>query len=116
MGLIVAAVILYVGLTGKELLFIHTARGAAISLGVVGMILCGSGTALERCFRKAPAHPLSILGYLVGATGLFTFLVQVFKWQVPVISDPRTALIVLGAVIGIKFVIGRLTVLVPKMK
>jgi len=113
---IAAGVILYAGLSGTRIWFIRTPRAAAISLGVVGMILCGSGSGLERMVTKAPGHPMAILGYLVGATGLFAFLTQVFAWQVPFVGEPRNALIVLALVIAVKFMIARFSVLIPGLR
>jgi len=105
-------IILYAGFTEKELFFIKDSRTAAISLGVLGMMLCI--ISVGKFLNAAPANPLSIAGYIFGTLAMVTFLVQVFKWRVPVLSDSKYALIIFSAVIIIKFVIARLSFLLPK--
>ena len=110
----VAAVLaLVAGFTGKRILFIGDIRMAVIVLFAAGFLLCSTG-AITSFVGKAPGHPLTIAGYIIGAVALFTGLVQIFGWQVPVLVEPRTALIIITVAILLKVAIARFAYLLPK--
>ena len=104
--LAVTGLIVYAGLSGKKVWFIEGPRSAVITLGAIGMVFCTFS--VGKFITTAPAHPLSILGYLIGTVALITFLTQIFQWKLPVVHDPKAALWVLTACIALKTVIGRL--------
>jgi hypothetical protein len=106
----VAGLILWAGISGKQIWFINGPRTAVITLGAVGMALCT--ISVGKFVTGGPAHPLSILGYLLGALALLIFLTQIFQWKLPVIQDARTALFILAGVMVLKSVIGRLAPLI----
>lgn len=103
--LAVAGLIVYAGLSGKQIWFINGPRSAAITLGAVGMAFCT--ISVGRFITAAPAHPFSILGYLIGTVALLAFLAQVFQWKLPVVADPTKALWVIAVCIAAKTIIGR---------
>lgn len=103
---LVALVAVYSGLTGNAVWFIKDTRMAVIVLAGAGFMMCSTGV-ITTFVTKAPAHPLTILTYLLGALALFAGLVQLCGWSVPMLSDSRTALIVITIVIVMKAVIGR---------
>jgi EamA domain-containing membrane protein RarD len=103
--LAVTSLIVYAGLCGKQVWFVNGPRSAAITLGAVGMAFCT--ISVGRFITAAPAHPLSILGYLIGAAALLTFLGQVFQWKLPIVTDPAKALWVIAVCIAAKTIIGR---------
>lgn len=104
--LTVTGLIVYAGLSGKKVWFIEGPRSAVITLRAIGMAFCTFS--VGKFITTAPAHPLSILGYLIGAVALITFLTQIFQWKLPVVYDPTAALWVLTVCIVAKTVIGRL--------
>ncbi len=104
--LIVTGFIVYTGLSGKKIWFIEGPRSAAITLGAIGMAFCT--ISVGRFITAAPAHPLTILGYLIGAVALLVFLAQIFQWKLPVVTDPTAALWVITICIAAKTIIGRL--------
>ena len=108
--LAVTGLIVYAGLCGKRLWFVEGPRSAAITLAAVGMAFCT--ISVGRFISAAPAHPLTILGYLIGTVALLAFLTQVFQWKMPVVSDPVSALWVIAVCVALKTVIGRLYFLV----
>ncbi len=103
--IVIAGALVALGLSGKKFLFIEGARTATIVLGVVGMALCTIG--VGKFISLAPAHPLSILGYLLGTVALLALLTQIFKWDIIFIGNANTALIVLASAMVLKSVIGR---------
>ena len=104
---IIACIAAYAGLTGNGVWFIRDTRMAVIVLAAAGFVMCSTG-AIFTYVSKAPAHPLTIAGYALGAVALLAGLTQLFRWQVPVLADARLALYVMLAAILIKVIIGRL--------
>jgi hypothetical protein len=104
--LAVTGLIVYAGLSGKQIWFVNGPRSAAITLGAVGMAFCT--ISVGRFITAAPVHPLTVLGYLIGAVALISFLAQVFQWKLPVVADPTAALWVIAVCIAAKTIIGRL--------
>jgi hypothetical protein len=104
--LAVTGLIVYAGLSGKQIWFVNGPRSAAITLGAIGMAFCT--ISVGRFITAAPAHPLTILGYLIGAVALLAFLAQIFHWELPVVTDPAKALWVIAICIAAKTFIGRL--------
>lgn len=102
---IVAAVITAAGLSKNGFLFIKSPRAAVITLGIVGMLLCT--ISVGKFISAAPAHPLTVCGYILGGVSMIIFLTQLFKWQVPFIGDGKTALILLAVAIILLGIIGR---------
>ncbi len=104
--LAVTGLIVYAGLSGKKILFIEGPRSAVITLGIIGMAFCTFS--VGKFITAAPAHPLTILGYVIGTVALLSFLTQIFRWKLPVLADPTAALWVLAACIAAKTLIARL--------
>lgn len=108
----VAGLMVAFGLSEKKILFLQGPRAATIALGVIGMLLCT--ISVGRFISAAPVHPLSILGYVIGTVALLAFLTQIFAWKLPVIGDPKAALIVLASAMVVKSVIARFAHLIAK--
>lgn len=106
----VTALIVYAGLSGNKFYFIDGPRSAAITLGAIGMVFCT--ISVGRFITGAPAHPLSIIGYLFGTIALVAFLTQVFQWKISVLQDPVRVLWVIAVCIAVKTLVGRLYFLV----
>lgn len=87
-------------------------RWVVVLLTAAGFLMCTFG-AIGLFVTKAPAHPLTIAGYILGAAALFTGIVQAFRLQFPYLSNPRTALVLVALVIIIKYIIARLSFLLP---
>jgi hypothetical protein len=103
---VVTGLVVWAGLCKKRILFIDGPRSAAITLGIVGLLLCV--ISVGKFVSAAPAHPLTIVGYVLGVVALLAFLTQIFSWGIPFLSDPRVALFVLAGCIVVKGVIARI--------
>lgn len=110
--IVITGLITVFGLSQHKFLGIQGPRSAVIILGVAGMLMCA--ISVGKFISAAPASPLSILGYILGTIAMLTFLTQVFKWKLPVIGEPRTALIILAAAITIKSIVARFEFLLTK--
>ena len=110
----ITGLIVYAGLSSKQILFINGPRTAVITLGIIGFAMCMIMPAIGKFISNAPAHPLTITGYISGAIALLTTVAQIFKWNIPIIYDPKIALFVVAGCIVIKSIIGRFAPLIVK--
>lgn len=104
----ITGLIVYAGLSGKPILFINGPRSAVIVLGVIGFAICMLMPTIGRFIANAPAHPLTITGYVLGSVALLATVTQIFNWRIPILHDPQTALFVVAGCIVVKSIIGRL--------
>jgi hypothetical protein len=111
---LITGLIVYAGLSGKQILFINGPRTAVITLGIIGFAMCMIMPTIGKFISNAPAHPLTIMGYIFGTVALLTTVAQIFKWNAPIIYDPKIALFVVAGCIVIKSIIGRFAPLVVK--
>lgn len=93
------------GLTGRKFLLVKDTRSSILVFGIILMLFCT--ISVGKFISAAPAHPLTILGYLFGTVAMITFLAQAFQWKLPVISNPKTAVIIFGAAILAKSILAR---------
>lgn len=110
----ITSLIVYAGLSGKQILFINGPRTAVITLGTIGFTMCMIMPTIGKFISNAPAHPLTIMGYIFGTIALLTTATQIFKWKIPILYDPKIALFVVAGCIVIKSIIGRFTPLIVK--
>ena len=110
--ILLVAFITIIGLSGRKILFIEGERGAIITLGIIGMLLCT--LSVGKFISAAPAHPLAFLGYLFGSVALLAFLTQLFRWNIPILASSRTALLVLAGAVTVKSVVARFGHLLAK--
>jgi hypothetical protein len=106
---VVTGLIVWAGVSGKQIWFINGPRTAVITLGAIGMAFCA--LSVGKFITAGPVHPLAILGYLLGAIALLIFFTQIFHWKLPVIQDAKPALFILAGIVVLKSVIGRLAFL-----
>ncbi|NLZ70630.1 MAG: hypothetical protein GX907_04780 [Clostridiaceae bacterium] len=104
-GIILSAVIVILGLINTKVLFLQGPRDMTIVLGIMGMLLCTFS--IGKFISAAPAHPLTILGYILGIVALLALITQIFKLAIPVLEDPKNALIILAVALVLKGLIGR---------
>lgn len=102
LALLIVAVV-FITVTGKKVPVLSNPRAAMVAVLVLGMAMCTNGIGRVAAFQQW-AHPLAILGYLLGAMILVISLGTIFNWKLPLIqSDARTMLIV-AVLIGVKVV------------
>lgn len=103
-SLILIAFVVFLALTDRKFLWVTSIRSAVITVGVIGMALCSRGIGRVAA-ASAWTHPLSIMSYLVGAAILVITVLAGLNISIPIISSARNALLVIIALIGIKYVI-----------
>lgn len=107
-GICVLAFIL--GFTDKKFLFLRSQKACVMAVAVCGFVMCTTGL-IGVFITKAPAHPLSIAGYVLGAFALIAALSQILNWKLPLIKTPKRALVLIAACIAAKVLIARLYIL-----
>ncbi len=88
-------------------------RSAIIVLLIVGMTMCALGGIGRVAAVNAWAHPVSILGYIVGVLILVIAGAALLSKPLPFIANERIAFITMAALIGSKWV---LTLIHPLIK
>lgn len=103
--MILSGVFVALGLKDVKILFLQGPRHMTIVLGIMGMLLCTNS--IGKFISAAPVHALSISGYIIGGFALITFSAQLFKLKIPVVENPKTALVLLAAALILKGFIAR---------
>ena len=101
--LLVAAV-----LAGLKLPLISSYRTALVALLVIGMATCMAGGIGRVAAVNAWAHPLSILGYIVGGLILVIAAAALMGKPLPLISGDRAAFIAIAVLIASKWVLSQI--------
>ncbi len=90
-----------------KLPFLTSYRAGMIFLLVAGMAACTTGIGRVAAVNGW-AHPISILGYLIGALILVIGLASLFGKPLPIISGERSALIAVLALMAGKWLLTQL--------
>lgn len=86
-----AALLVLAVLTNRKLPLIGSDRAALAVLVVLGMVMCMNGIGRVAA-AGAWAHPLAILGSLIGALILVIGVAGFFGWQLPLVASARQAI------------------------
>lgn len=102
---ILAVLLIVAVLSGKQIPLISNDRLAIVALAVVGMAICSQAGIGRVSATGAWAHPLSILGYLLGAAILVIAGAALFDRLVPPLTSYRQAFMAVTAIAALKVVI-----------
>lgn len=95
------ALLVFAVLTNRSIPLISSDRVALIALVVIGMAMCAQGGIGRVAAASAWAHPLSIIGYVLGIVILTVAAAAILGRELPLIADSRQAIVavaVLGAI------------------
>lgn len=87
--------------------FIHSYRAAFFVFFVAGVMLCSMG-GISQAPVKGWLHPISILGYALGAATLLLGISVLFRIRIAPITDDRVAFFALLGIVAIKIIAVRL--------
>ena len=93
--------VVFVTVTGKKVPVISNTRVAMIALLLLGMAMCTSGIGRVAAIQQW-MHPLSILGYLLGALILVIGLATTFGLKLPYIQSDIQAIVWVTILVGAK--------------
>jgi Na+/alanine symporter len=102
-----AALLVLATLTGRKVPFVSSDRAALIVLVVLGMAMCARGIGRVAAVGEW-AHPLSILGYLVGALILVIAVASLAGKPLPLISSIQQAILAVALLSAAKLVLSAL--------
>ncbi len=102
--ILLAAVVTFIGVTGKRVPMLSNVRVDIILLVLIGMAICTQGGIGRVAATGQWTHPLSILGYLLGGLILLVTLAVFVGWKLPFIANDQLALLAIAILIGLKVV------------
>ena len=101
---LLAATVVYIGVTGKKVPLLSSVRLDIILLVIIGMAICTQGGIGRVAATGAWSHPLSIIGYILGGLILLVTLAVFVGWKLPYIQNDQQALLAIAILAGLKVV------------
>src|SRR5512132_2198098 len=99
---LLAAVVVFIGATGKRVPLLSNIRMDIILLVIIGMTMCTQGGIGRVAATGQWSHPLSIIGYLLGGLILLITLAVFVGSKLPYIQTDQQALIAIAILTGLK--------------
>ena len=112
LGLLLATVS-FIGVTGKRVPLLSNARIDIILVIVLGMAMCTQGIGRVAALGQW-AHPLSILGYLLGVLILLVAATAFTGLTLPYIQSEQQALLAVAILTGVKIIVALLHYLLAR--
>jgi hypothetical protein len=107
-GMLIVAVlfaaVVFVSLTGKRVPLLSNPRAAMAVLLVLGLAMCTISGINRVAALGQWTHPLSMLGYLLGAVILVVAAAAIFGWKLPWIQSDAQAVVIVAALTAAKIV------------
>jgi len=101
---LLAAVVVFIGVTGKKVPLLSNIRLDIVLLVVIGMTMCTQGGIGRIAATGQWSHPQAIIGYLLGGLILLITLFVFVGWKLPYIQNDQQALLVIAILAGLKVV------------
>lgn len=101
---LLAAAVVYIGVTGKRVPLLSNVRVDIILLVIIGMAICTQGGIGRVAATGEWSHPLSILGYILGGLIVLITLAVFGGWKLPYIQNDQQALLAIAMLAGLKVV------------
>ena len=93
---ILFAAITFIGVTGKKVPLLSNVRVDIILLVIIGMTICQIGGIGRVAATGQWAHPLSIIGYVLGGLILLITLAVFVGWKLPFVANDQHALLAIA--------------------
>jgi hypothetical protein len=101
---LLAAVVVFIGVTGKKVPLLSNIRLDIVLMVVIGMTMCTQGRIGRIAATGQWSHPQAIIGYLLGGLILLITLFVFVGWKLPYIQTDQQALLVIAILAGLKVV------------
>lgn len=102
---IAAAILIFFVLSNRPLPLITTDRAALIALVIIGFAMCTVGGSGKAFTAYGMAHPITIIGSILGVLILLLAGARLVNVSLPLIVDDRAAFIAVAAIGVLKVVI-----------
>jgi hypothetical protein len=101
---ILVALLVFAVLTGRKIPLLTNERAALLALVVIGMAMCSNGGIGQVAARGLFWHPLSIAGYLMGATILAIGIAALFGRNIPPLTSYHQSFLAVSVIALVKIV------------
>lgn len=101
---LLAAVVVFIGATGKRVPLLSNVRLDIVLLVLIGLSICTQAGIGRIAATGQWTHPQAIVGYILGATILFITLAVFVGWKLPFIQNDQQALIAIAILASLKVV------------
>ena len=101
---LLAAAVVFVGVTGKKVPLLSNIRVDIILLVIIGMTMCTQGGIGRIAATGEWTHPLSIIGYILGGLILLITLAVFVGRKLPYIQTDQQALLTIAILMCLKVV------------
>jgi len=101
---LLAALVVFIGTTGKKVSILSNPRVDIILLIILGMSICTQAGIGRIAATGEWSHPLAIVGYLLGASILIVATSVLEGWKLPFIQNDQQALLAIATLAGLKIV------------
>ena len=99
---LLAAVVVYIGVTGRKVPLLSNIRLDIILLVIIGMAICTQGGIGRVAATGEWLHPLSIVGYILGGLILLITVAVFTGWKLPYIQTDQQALLAIAILATVK--------------
>jgi hypothetical protein len=99
---VLAAVLVFMVLTGRDVPIVGNGAGALLALGVIGIVMCTMSGIGSVQGTLGWTHPLTILGSILGVAALLVVVLPLLGVQLPLVADTRSAVLALAVIMLVK--------------
>jgi hypothetical protein len=97
-----AAGLVFMVLTGRDVPIVGNGAGALVVLGLLGIAMCTMSGIGSVQGTLGWTHPLTIVGSILGVAALLVIVLPLLGVQLPLISDTRSAVLALAVIMLVK--------------
>jgi hypothetical protein len=101
---LLAAVVVFIGATGKKVPLLSNVRVDIVLVVLLGMAICTQAGIGRVAATGQWSHPLAIVGYILGGMILLIMLFVFAGWKLPFIYNDQQALIAIAILASLKVV------------
>jgi hypothetical protein len=99
---LLAAMVVFVGVTGKKIPLLSSVRVDIVLLVILGMAICSQGGIGRIAAAGTWSHPLAVVGYILGGLILLITLAIFAGWKLPYIQNDQQALLAIAILACVK--------------
>ena len=101
LGLLAAALVFMI-LTGRDVPIVGNGAGALLALGLIGIAMCTLGGIGPTQSALGWTHSLTIIGSILGVLAVLMVALPLLGVQLPLIADTRSAVLALAVIMLVK--------------
>ena len=99
---VLAAGLVFLILTGRDVPIVGNGAGALLTLGIIGIAMCTLSGISSVQSTLGWTHPLTIIGSILGVAALLVVVLPLLGVHFPLVPDTRSAVLALAIIMLIK--------------